>query len=196
VSPSLIRVRPPREQIPGATYHVTSRGNRRQPIYEDDDDRVLFLKLLRDVVFTHKWIFHFYCLMTTHYHLVFSTPAPDLAVGMHRLNGIYARCFNRRHGHSGHVFERRYHSVLVKRDSHFMGLCRYVALNPVRAGLCTSALDWPWSSYRAAVGAARCPDFVSLAAIHRGFAQDERAARRLLRLFVEPSTNLKGAWHP
>ena len=178
-------MRAPREQIPGATYHVTSRGNRRQPIYQDEKDRARFLAILRCVVRERSWSFHYYCLMTNHYHLLFTTPAGDLAAGMHALNGGYARTFNRRHGHSGHLFEKRYYSILVTRESHFVGLFRYLALNPVRAGLCENPLDWRWSSYAAAAGLTRCPDFVSLDAVHGAFSDNVHAAQRFLRKFVE-----------
>src|SRR4051794_26131888 len=103
-----------RVQFPGALYHVTTRGNWRRPIFLDDRDRERFLVLLASVVARQGWICHAYCLMDNHYHLLVTTPAADLADGMHALNGRYARAFLVRHEQSGHVFGRRYHPVLVE----------------------------------------------------------------------------------
>jgi putative transposase len=124
--------------------HVTARGNARQSIFLDDVDYLTFLRLLRAVVAEHAWDLHTYCLMPNHYHLVLGSTEP-LGLGMQLVNGRYARLFNRRHGRSGHLFERRYHPTPVESDEHFTETCRYIAENPLRAGLCTTAADWPWS---------------------------------------------------
>ena len=86
--------------------------------------------------------------MSNHCHLVIETPERTLGVGMRRLAGRHAQTFNRRHGTYGHVFQGRYGSVLVESDLHFAQLLRYVAVNPVSAGLCTDPADWRWSSHR------------------------------------------------
>lgn len=143
--------RPPRFQIAGAAYHVTARGVARQAIFRDDKDRRQFLKLFDDVVARLDWSCHAFVLMTTHYHLLVRTPNPDLARGMQRLNACYAQHFNRRHGETGHRFERRYHSVPIATDAHALELVRYLALNPVRAGAAQDAAAWPWSSYAAII---------------------------------------------
>ena len=90
--------RPLRIEYPGAIYHITSRGNARQPIYKDDKDRETFLELLGSVVSRYGWICHAYCLMGNHYHLLIETPDGNLSQGMRQLNGIYTQHFNRRHG--------------------------------------------------------------------------------------------------
>jgi putative transposase len=131
--------------------------------------------------------------MTNHYHLLVTTPNPDLAIGMHTLNHLYARSFNRRYKLTGHLFERRYHSVLVETDSHFIELVRYQALNPVRAGLCERADDWPWSSYRATLGVCECPDFLSVDEVLAAFAKERATAQRLLHEFVHDPAALRRA---
>jgi REP element-mobilizing transposase RayT len=98
----------PRRQIPDGLYHVTTRGNRRQPIVLEDRDCEVFLVLLGKVVKRLGWKVHAYCLMTNHYHLLVETPNADISVGMQLLNGQYAQAFNRRHGYEGHLFERRF----------------------------------------------------------------------------------------
>ncbi len=90
--------RPLRIEFPGALYHVTSRGDRQEAIYDDDADRQMFLSILGDVVKRWNWLCHAYCLMGNHYHLVIETPDGNLAKGMRHLNGVYTQRSNRRHG--------------------------------------------------------------------------------------------------
>ena len=136
-------------------YHVTARGIRRLRIYEDDLDYRKFEFLLAAVVVERDWAAHAYCEMPNHYHLVVTTPKPDISEGMCWLNGVYARWFNAKHDYTGHVFEKRFHTVLVRSTVHVLNLACYVPLNPVRAGLCSSAGDWRWSSYGATIGRRR-----------------------------------------
>jgi REP element-mobilizing transposase RayT len=132
------------------------------PIFVDDDDRHLFLAILGDVIRRFEWECRAYCLMTNHYHLALRTPAANIGDGMHRLNGLYAQAFNRRHGFKGHLFEERYWSGLIQTDDHAFSLMRYVVLNPVRAGICPLPHQWPWSSYRATAGLEPSPSFLDL----------------------------------
>jgi REP element-mobilizing transposase RayT len=100
--------RPLRIEFSGALYHVTSRGDRREPIYEDDEDRLMFLGVLEEVVSRFNWVCHAYCLMTNHYHLVVETPDGNLSKGMRQLNGMFTQATNRRHGRTGHLFQGRF----------------------------------------------------------------------------------------
>jgi REP element-mobilizing transposase RayT len=165
-------------------YHVTARGAAQRRIFADDDDRITFARLLRDVVGKHGWTCIAYCLMSTHYHLLLVTPHGDLAAGMRRLNGAYARSFNRRYGGSGAVFEARYHAELIEGDGHLLEAYRYVALNPVRAGLCARAEQWPWGSYAVDLGV-RHERLINDPAVLEIFAPDPETARRRLRAFVD-----------
>jgi putative transposase len=123
--------------------------------------------------------------MTNHYHLLVETPNPDISKGMEYLNGRYARAFNARHGYEGHLFERRFYGELVEGNLHLIELSRYVVLNPVRAGLCERAEDWPWSSYVATTGRARRPAFLTTDLILAQFNKDRRRARLLYADFVD-----------
>ena len=96
--------RPIRLEFEGALYHVTSRGDRREDIYETDDDRHAFLQLLGDVCKRVNWVCHAYCLMSNHYHVLIETPDANLSRGMRDLNGKYTQRFNRAHYRVGHVF--------------------------------------------------------------------------------------------
>src|SRR5580765_1633323 len=99
---------------PGAHYHVTTRRNRRGLVFVVDDDRRLFLSLLAETCLIHHWRCLSYCLMGNHYHLVVATERPTLSIGMHFLNGAYARAFNSAHGTTGHVFESRFYPKLIE----------------------------------------------------------------------------------
>jgi REP element-mobilizing transposase RayT len=176
--------RPPRIQFPGAVYHVTSRGIRKQPIFLDDADRVRFLDLLTLVVVRSAWRCHTYCLMTNHVHLLVETPKGNLSLGMCLLNGLYARRFNGRYGFEGHLFDKRFGAVLVEGESHLLELARYIVLNPVRAGLCADPGDWPWSSYLATIGAVNRPPLLSISWLLGSFGSNVDAARAAFRRFV------------
>lgn len=176
--------RPLRICVPDGLYHVIARGNARAPIYHNDTDRFWFLRTLAHVVDRFGWLCHAYCLMENHYHLVVETPRPNLATGMQQLNGPYARGFNERHDRCGHVFQARYRSILVEKDSHLLALCRYVVLNPVRAGMCPRPGDYRWSSYQATAGHAPVERFLVTDWILSNFAPSRGAAQTRYRAFV------------
>jgi len=118
-------------------------------MFHSEADHRKFLSLLTKQ--KERTPFHLpaYCLMSNHVHLVIETPEPNLGAGMQRLHGLYAQTFNERHGACGHVFQGRYGAVPVKDDAQLSTAVRYLALNPVSAGLCRDPEHWPWNSYRA-----------------------------------------------
>jgi putative transposase len=184
--------RPPRPLFADGTYHVTSKRCAGGPLFADSHDRATLLAIVSAVVRRHAWTCMSYCLMTTHFHLLLTTPNADLAVGMQRLNGHYATSFNRRHGGSGHVFERRYGAELIQGDGHFLETCRYIPLNPVRAGLCVDPEDWRWSSFRATMGQEPSPDFLDTGSLLRLFGPDDQISRARFRAFVDDANSLQG----
>jgi len=171
--------RPTRPQFPGAIYHVTTRGNRKEAIFTDTRDRLRFLQLLEQIVTSLEWRCHTYCLMSNHYHVLVQTPDANISRGMHRLNGVYAKWFNWRHGFEGHLFERRFHSKLVEGQAQLLELTRYIVLNPVRAGLVANAGDWRWSSYNAIVGNAPQPAFLTTGWVLSMFSNNPNRGREL-----------------
>lgn len=144
--------RPLRLEFPGAVYHVTARGNRQASIFFDDADRRAWLSILRLTCERFNYTVHAYCQMTNHYHLLLETVDGGLGRGMRHLNGVYSQQINRRYSLSGHLFQGRYHAVVVQKDSHLLELARYIVHNPVRAGMVESPGDWRWSSYQATLG--------------------------------------------
>ena len=177
--------RRPRSIVPNGVYHVTSRGNRRQQIFVDDRDREFFLGMLATICARRGWSCRGYCLMSNHYHVVVETPHADLSAGMQALNGEYAHYFNFVHGAVGHLFQARFHAVLVESDPHLAELSRYLALNPVRAGLARTARDWRWSSYPAIADSRSSPEFVDVQAILVLFGPEQDRARASFVRFVE-----------
>jgi REP-associated tyrosine transposase len=176
--------RPPRLQVPGGVYHVGTRGVRREEIYRSTGDYELFKNIVGHVVERFEWRCHTYCLMPNHYHLLIETPASNLSAGMQRLNGTYAQWFNHLHGFTGHVFERRFFSRLVESSYDLLELARYIALNPVRAGLCEDVAGWSWGSYRALVGEAPRATFLTTEWLLSQFGREVRHAHEAFRTFV------------
>jgi len=186
--------RPLRIEFEGAVYHVTSRGNRREHIYEDDGDRERFLSVLAGVVARFGWLCHGYCLMGNHYHLIVETPEANLSRGMRQLNGVYTQRYNVRHGRVGHVFQGRYKAVVVEKERHLLELCRYVVLNPVRAGMAAWAGQWQWSNYRATAGLRKSPEFLSTDWVLSQFGRSRTEAQREYRQFVREGIEAPSPW--
>ena len=141
-----------RVEYAGGIYHVMSRGDRREPIFVDDEDRLKFLKTLGETCGRADWGVHAYCLMGNHFHMVLETAKPTLVCGMKWLLGTYTQRFNARHRMRGHLFAGRYKSLLVdgSDDFYLRVVCDYVHLNPLRAGMLgegNALEDYVWSSY-------------------------------------------------
>lgn len=176
--------RPLRVQYPRAVYHVMNRGVRGAPLYTERAERTHFLGLLGETCRRYEWQTFAYCLMGNHYHLLVRTLEPTLCRGMQWLNGCYARWFSDRHGHKGHAFFRRFHAVLVERDTQLVDTARYVLRNPVEAGLCARPDDWPWSSCRATFGRDVPPPFLVTDWMAEEFGTDLQHARANFAAFV------------
>lgn len=186
--------RPRRIEFSGALYHLTCRGNAREPIYWDDQDRELFLTFLTQVIERYSFLCYGYCLMDNHYHLIVETRKPNLSRGMRQLNGVYTQRFNRRHHRVGHLFQGRFKGILVEKESYLLELCRYVVLNPVRAGLVQDPGQWSWSSYRALIGAVGTPWWLSADWILRQFDTHRRSAQEKYKAFVLENLEASSPW--
>jgi putative transposase len=181
--------RPLRIEFPGATYHVTSRGDRREPIFADDSDRSALLAVVATALERFDAQMLAYCLMGNHYHFVLFTRHGNLSRLMRHINGVYTQTFNRRHAKVGHLFQGRFKAILVDRDAYLLEVCRYVELNPVRAKMVKHAADWPWSSFAAHTALPSgppAPKWLDVAGLHgyvlgytsQSAADHARAARR------------------
>ena len=137
--------RPLRSFEPGGFYHLTARGNNGRDIVVDDDDRAAFVKLLARAAVRFGMRVHAWCLMTNHYHLVIHTSSGEVSRAVQYLNSAHARRFNRRHGREGHLFRAHFGAAILQDERHLEAACAYVLLNPVRAGLVSTAEDWRWA---------------------------------------------------
>lgn len=140
-----------RIEFAGGMYHVMARGDRREAIVRDDEDRRTFLRTLGEACKRTGFRVHAYVLMTNHYHLLLETPEANLSRGMGWLQNAYTRRINVRHKLWGHVFGGRYKSVVVEPGNCFQALMDYIHLNPVRAGMVQEASgleSYAWSSVR------------------------------------------------
>ena len=182
-----------RTQASGATYHVIANSTYGRKLFVENDDRRWFEYRLDDVVRRYEWSCLAHCLLGTHYHLLMTTPEANLGAGMQRLNGMHAQATNDRHEQFGSLFRGRYHSTLVEGEGHFLELFRYIALNPVRAGLCRHPADWRWSSYPASIGWASPQPFLDLERVLRLFSEDPAAGRSRLQAFVEGGLAASGS---
>lgn len=171
--------RPLRIEFPGAVYHVTSRGDRREPIFVDDTDRLALLDVLGSGLDRFDACALAWCLMGNHYHFVIQTRLANLSLLMRHINGVFTQRFNQRHRKVGHLFQGRFKAVLVDRDSYLLEVCRYVELNPVRAGMVSHPGDWSWSSYGALTGQAPRPPWLDRAAVW-GYLLGEDASTEAL----------------
>ena len=186
--------RPLRLEFAGAHYHVTSRGDGQEDIFLGDEDRKELLAITGGVVERFEWRVHAYCLMTNHYHLVVETPQATLSRGMRQLNGVYTQRFNRRHARVGHVFQGRYKAILIDKDAYLLELCRYVVLNPVRAGLAAEPESWPWSSYGATAGLSTGPRWLTTDWLLGQFGRRRQNACAAYRRFVAEGLTTASPW--
>jgi REP-associated tyrosine transposase len=176
--------RKPRVDEPDSFHHVSAVTSNREPLFRETTDRRDFIERLRRASAKHDWRCNAYCLMDTHFHLVVYTGAATLALGMSQLCSRYAQSFNWKYGRSGHLFRQRYSSRHITDDAQLLEAHRYVALNPVRAGLCADPVEWFWASYRAICGLEPAPDFLDVDAVLDLFSTDRNVARDAFRRLV------------
>ena len=136
-----------RIEYPGAIYHVLSRGNNRQDIFQTTGDRHLFLELLEELHTRFNISLYAYVLMSNHYHLLLQTHEGNLSKSMQWLGANYTRKYNIRHKRSGHLFQGRFKNFLIENPEYLLRLSFYIHRNPLRAKMVDRLADYRWSSY-------------------------------------------------
>lgn len=144
--------RPPRIHIVGGCYHVILRGNHREAIFATSADRSALNEIVADALDRSQARLHAFCWMTNHLHALIQVGERPLGVLMKRIAMRYSRYRHRQLRTRGHLFERRYKSLLIDVDNYFVALLRYIHLNPVKAAIVTNPADYRWSSHRAYLG--------------------------------------------
>jgi putative transposase len=179
--------RPLRIEYPGAVYHVTCRGNERRAIFRDNQDRESFKDILMESQKGYSVRLFAYVLMDNHFHLLLETPLGNLARFMRRFNITYTSYFNRTHNRAGHLYQGRYKSILVDRESYLSELSRYIHLNPVRnkeqkdtplEERWNYLVNYPWSSLRGYLDRKNKEPFVEYAMVLADFGGDTSRGRR------------------
>lgn len=178
--------RPIRFQYPGACYHIMARGDGGKTIFENEDDRKVFIARLGEVCVRCGWRIHAWVLMGNHFHLLLETPEANLVEGMKWLLGTYSQGWNRVRQRRGHVFQGRYKSVPVDSEEsgayHFRIVADYIHLNPARAGLAGGTrgklIDYRWSSLGFYAKGKR-PEWLVIERVIQAFelAEDDRGRR-------------------
>jgi REP-associated tyrosine transposase len=146
--------RPPRNLNEGL-HHVTARASDERLLFDTDASRGMFLDRLAATFATFEIGLVTWTLMGTHYHLVITSPGPGLSPALQRLHSWYSRLHNKARSRSAHLFRAHFFSRQIDSDLDLLGVCRYVARNPVEAALVRTPLDWRWSSARASAGLER-----------------------------------------
>jgi REP element-mobilizing transposase RayT len=177
--------RPPRNADPGGFFHVGTRGNNRGRVFFDSVDRHVFLMMFDRSERKYNWSVYAWCLMGTHYHVVLQIPDGGLSQGMCELNGSFARWSNLRYEREDHLFGKRFGTTEIVSDEHLREACRYVVLNPVRAGLCDAPAEWRWSSYRASAGLEEAPPYLAVGKLLSLFHDDFATAVALYRDYID-----------
>ena len=159
----------------GLIHHVTGHSIVEQAAFPDDEARRGFLSLLVSAARRLEWHVLAYCLLSTHYHLLVQTEAPNLGVGMRSVQARHSAKLNVRLARTGHLWRDRFRSKVVETGSHVVRAAAYIDLNPVAAGICDDPGDWQWGSYRANAGLAEPwswhrPDLIY---VHMGASLDE-----------------------
>ncbi len=129
-------------------YHVIDRGNRGNKIFISDSDNAYFIKRLKEFSTEYSIDIFSYVLMSNHYHFLLKLNKPNLSQFMQRLNLLYTKYFNYMHGLNGHLFQDRYKAFLIESDNYFVSVLRYIALNPVLAGIVSKPEKYMWGSYK------------------------------------------------
>ncbi|MCZ7588193.1 MAG: transposase [Gaiella sp.] len=176
--------RSPRAWVEGAIYHVFARGSNRQAIFLNEGDYIEFDMLLAAAIRKHRLDTFGWSLMPNHWHGIFRCPPGGLSEFMQRLNQRYALRFDRRWGRTAHVFDNRFGAVLQKTGEQFRTTVRYVARNPVEAGLCSSPFDARWTSFPATIGLVLAPEYLRVGEILGHFGHDPADARERFIAFV------------
>jgi len=175
--------RRPRIEFEGALYHVIQRGNNREFVFDNDNEKNYFL---RKLIYCKKHLdfrLYGYVIMGNHYHLILQTLTNPLHKIMHHVNSSFARHYNHCKERTGHVFEGRYKAILVQNERYAVTLLRYVHQNPVRGEICKNVWEYPWSSdvyYRK-----NQPGFIDIDLILDIFSDNRKKAIASYKAFVQ-----------
>ena len=128
-------------------YHVMIRGNRKQDIFLEDEDRFRFIKILKKVKQKGEYELYTYCLMSNHVHLLIKEKNEQISRVMKRINVSYVNYFNQKYQQIGHLFQDRYKSEPIESENYLLAVLSYIHNNPLNAFIVKNLEEYPWSSY-------------------------------------------------
>jgi len=181
----VIMARQLRIEYEGAFYHITSRGNLREKIFFEDKDKEKFLEILERTKERYGYFVHAYALMDNHYHLLIETPYTNIKQIMQNINTSYTVYINIKYRRSGHLFQGRYKSIIVDKETYLLELSRYIHLNPVRAKVVDMPYQYRWTSYRDYLMKDKRSKLVTKEDTLNYFSKGKDKAREFYREFVE-----------
>ena len=178
-------VAPPRIEIAGSVYHVNAKAVHGTHLFRDEQDRSDFLNRLGREAKSSDWTLLAYSLMSTHYHVLLRINKLTLSSGFRRLNGEYAKNYNRRHDRRGALLQRRFFDSMIDSESHLLEVVRYIARNATRANIVASPEEWAWCSYGSAIGVVPRDPLIDEHEVLALFGTSPTLARERLRAFVD-----------
>ncbi len=184
--------RPPID--PQGYYHVSTRGNFGQPLFEAAGEHELYLSLYGRTALKLGWITLAWTLLWNHHHFLIKLTDGGLSEGMRIINGSFSRRINAMRGRtgSGHLVRHSFYADRLETEAHLLAVCRYIDLNAVAARPEETLEHWPWSGYRASVGLEHPRPFHHVSSLLELFGPTPNAARRAYRRFVEDGLALLG----
>ncbi|MHC2995475.1 MAG: transposase [Candidatus Atribacteria bacterium] len=170
----------------GALYHITSRGNEKRNIFENDYDREFFIQTLKESLNIYNVILYSYVLMSNHFHFLLETPLANLSEFMRQFNITYTSYYNRRYNRVGHLYQGRYKSILIQKENYLNILSRYIHLNPVRVEKMKNAStsekkkclrQFKWSSLKGYLDKENIEPFVDYKTVLAEYGGDNQRGR-------------------
>ena len=174
-----------RQKHDNAVYHIMVRGNNREKIFFDDDDRIRFFKTLKRYQEKYQIIIYAYCLMDNHAHLLIDCNGQDISKVMQGMNLSYTQYINRKYGRCGHLFQGRFKSIIVKGDNDIIQESKYIHRNPVRAGIVTKVSEYEWSSFNIYAGKKDMFGIVDANFVLQYFSLEKSRAKALYIEYVD-----------
>ncbi len=178
--------------VPNCPHHVVQRGHNRKAVFLADQDYQYYLDNLREWKQELEIKLYAWCLMTNHIHII-AEPGNDamtLSTLMKRVNGRQAAYVNKLEGRSGALWAGRYKASPIQKDGYLLCCCRYVELNPVRAGMVAGVGEYAWSSYRERV-LGKGLAMLDVDPIYNSFARTDQERPRWYRAFLEEGVSMK-----
>ncbi|WP_051533716.1 transposase [Desulfitibacter alkalitolerans] len=164
----------------GALYHVIVRGNNKEYIFEQDEDKAIYKDIIKNYKKKYYFVIYAYCIMNNHAHILIEIRDTPLSRIMQGIQQVYTQLYNKKYERTGHVFEQRYKAILCDKENYFLELIKYIHQNPIKANI-TETPDYKWSSYVEYIGR---PDIVDVSEVLLRFSENNQEAIKRYQEFM------------